>query len=147
MRENIYSKYGGFDFWHDCIYELYLKLLDHPELSYHFINLDIEKLSSLQTQYLVRYIGGPHRYDGRPIQRVYENLDITSFQFEEIVKAFSEVFRSKGVEERDIKSIIRFIKGHKRAIVTAKWNIMDIIMRPIYALYDWYQIKVVLNRK
>lgn len=135
MTTTIYDKYGGHDFFHSCIYALYLDMFDRPEISYHFIGVDIEVLSKHQTQYLIRAIGGPNLYQGRSILEVHKNLDITPFQFKEIAKAFKQVFIDKGVSEEDAEVIMKFVSGHKRAIVTKPTSLIDKIMRPIYKFW------------
>ena len=131
----IYEKYGGYNFWHATVYALYLDMFDHPEISYHFIGVDIHKLSRLQTQFLIRAIGGPDQYEGLPIADVHRNLDITPFQFQEIAKSFRQVFLDKGVDKKDVKEIMQFISGHEKDIVTTKASFMDRIMRPIYRFF------------
>lgn len=134
----IYEKYGGYDFFHATIYALYLDMFDHPEISYHFIGVDIHKLSRLQTQYLIRAIGGPDQYEGLPIKEVHRNLDITAFQFQEIAKSFRQIFLDKGVVEQDVMEIMHFISGHEAEIVTAKTSLIDQIMRTIYRFVRKY---------
>ena len=81
----IYDKYGGYDFFHKIIYELYLELFDHIEISYHFIGVDIERLSNLQAQYLCEAIGGPKMYQGRNIAVVHKYLRVTDYEFDTVV--------------------------------------------------------------
>lgn len=128
----IYDKYGGHDFFHGCIYGLYLDMFDHPEIAYHFMGVDLVKLSKLQTQYLIRAIGGPSLYEGRPIAEVHKDMDITFFQFDEIARSFRDVFLDKGVSAKDADIIMNFVAGHEKAIVTQKSSWIDEVMRPIY---------------
>lgn len=132
MSMTIYEKYGGHDFFKDCIYSLYLDMFDHPEISYHFFGVDIEVLANHQTQYLIRAIGGPDLYQGRSIAEVHKDLDITPFQFDEIAKSFRQVFLDKGVSKEDVTVIMNFVGGHKNVIVTEPTSLIDRIMRPIY---------------
>lgn len=132
---NIYDKYGGKEFFHDCIYGLYLDMFDRPEISYHFVGVDIYRLSELQTQYLIRAIGGPDIYQGRPIREVHRDLEITPFQFKEIASAFRDVFLAKGVSKKDADFIMKFVAGHEKDIVTVKTSFMDRLMRPIYKFF------------
>lgn len=132
---SIYDKYGGEDFFHDCIYALYLDMFDHPEISYHFVGVNIETLSRHQTQYLIRAIGGPDEYQGRPLVQVHKHLGVTKFQFKEIAKAFRQVFIDKGVSAEDADFIMKFVAGHEKAIVTRRWAWIDRIMRPFYRFW------------
>lgn len=128
----IYEKYGGYDFWHECIYGLYLDMFDHPEIAFHFLGVDLEWLSRQQTNYLIRAIGGPDLYDGGEVQAVHAHMGITKFQYAEIAKAFRQVFLKKGVSEADTDFIMNFVASHATQIVTRKTSLMDQIMRPIY---------------
>ncbi len=131
----IYEKYGGLDFFKDCIYSLYLDMFDHPEISYHFYGVDIKTLSQNQTHYLIRAIGGPDLYNGRTMPEVHRKLDITPFQFREIALAFRQVFLDKGVEEKDVDVIMEYVLAHEKVIVTERTSRIDKIMRPIYRFF------------
>ncbi len=141
---SIYEKYGGWDFFHKCIYGLYLDMFDHPEISYHFLGVDIETLSKHQTQFLVRAIGGPLNYDGRPIKEVHQDKDISLFQFKEIARAFEHVFLKNGVSKEDVKVIMTFVGSFEKQVVTKKITLIDRIMIPCYQLF--YRIKKLFKR-
>lgn len=134
----IFEKYGGYDFWHSCIHDLYLDMFDHPEIAYHFIGVDIEELSKLQTQYLIRAIGGPDIYQGRPVPDLHREMGITYFQFDEIAKSFRDVFLKKGVAVQDVSTIMKFVGGHEKVIVTRKTSWIDRLMRPFYRFVRKY---------
>lgn len=135
-KVTIYQRYGGYEFFHGCIYELYKDVFLRPEVSHHFVGADIDILSRHQTQFLVRHIGGPNKYGGKPIKWVHKNMDITEFQFSEVAKAFKQVFLDKGVSEEDAQFIMEFVGGEKNRIVTADWSLIDAVMMPIYWVYD-----------
>ncbi|MBT3586418.1 MAG: group 1 truncated hemoglobin [Halobacteriovoraceae bacterium] len=135
--QTIYEKYGGFEFWHHCIYDLYLDMFDHPEISYHFIGVNIITLSTHQAQFLSPAIGGPVLYKGPPMKLVHKDLDISEFQFAEIAKAFAQVFRDNGVEEKDVLHIMKFVGSFQKAITSSKVNLIDEIMRPFYSFVEW----------
>lgn len=141
MSQSIYEKYGGYPFFHDCIYALYLDMFDHPEIAYHFIGVDIAKLSHLQAQYLTRAIGGPNYYDGRDVKALHADMKITPFQFGEIAQAFRGIFLKRGVSPADVEIIMHFILKHKKVIVTAESSPMDKVMRPVYGFARKYLAK------
>lgn len=138
VNTTLYDKYGGYDFFHDCIYGLYLDMFDHPEIAYHFVGVDIERLSRQQTDFLVRAIGGPDLYDGGALREVHAGMDITPFQFDEIAMAFRQVFIDKGVSPEDADAIMAFVASHRHDIVTARTSAMDRIMRPFYRFIRKY---------
>ncbi len=131
---SIYEKYGGWEFFHKCIYGLYLEMFDHPEISYHFLGVNIETLSKNQTQFLVRAIGGPSLYEGRPIKEVHVHKDISLFQFKEIARAFEQVFLKNGVSKEDVRVIMTFVASFEKQVVTKKITLIDRIMIPCYRL-------------
>jgi len=141
----IYEKYGGFDFFHKCVYGLYLDMFDHPEIAYHFIGVDLVHLSKLQTQFLVRAIGGPDTYQGGDIKLVHRSMQISTFEFTEIANAFRGVFLKAGVEKADVDVIMNFIASHEGDIVTAKTNFMVRIMRPIYK-FCWRYLRFLFSK-
>lgn len=125
----IYEKYGGFDFFHKIIYELYLELFDRIEISHHFIGVDMIRLSRMQAQYLCEAIGGPPMYQGGNIMAVHKDLKVTEYEFDVVAKRFAEIFKSNGLEEDEIKFIMRFIGSKKSVIVTAKNTLIDRIVK------------------
>ena len=128
----IYEKYGGFEFWHDCIWSLYLDMFDHPEIGHHFLGVNMERLSRRQAEFLVSHIGGPPMYKGPSIKTIHRAMEISDFQFEEIGKSFAGVFRAKGVSEEDVQEIMAFIVSFKNDIVETQLAPIDRIMIPIY---------------
>ena len=85
----IYEKYGGFDFFHKTIYELYLELFDHIEISYHFLGVDMQRLSRMQAQFLCEAIGGPPMYKGGDVVAVHKHLRVTEYEYDIVTKRFT----------------------------------------------------------
>ncbi len=129
---NLFEKYGDFDFWHNTIYELYLDMGDHPEISYHFIGVDLLWLSRQQAKFLVTQIGGPKLYNGPSLKVVHERMGITPFQLNEILTAFADIFKKSGISEDDVKTIMQVIGAYESEIVTRQNSLWDDIMRPLY---------------
>ena len=135
---SIYEKYGDFKFWHDTIYQLYLDMGDHPEISYHFIGVDLLWLSERQAEFLVSHIGGPWLYKGPSMAKIHERMGITDFQLREILDAFELIFEANGIEDRDVIQIMKVIGSYQEDIVTRKTSLIDEIMRPIYKIFFAY---------
>lgn len=128
----IYEKYGGFDFFHNIIYQLYIELFDHLEISYHFFGVNLEKLSLLQAQFLCEAIGGPPMYKGGDIQVVHKYMKVTEYEFETVLKRFEEIFKNNGLDPDEVKFISAFIKSKKDMIVTSKNTWIDRLARWFY---------------
>lgn len=128
----IYEKYGGFDFFHKIIYELYLELFDHLEISYHFFGVDMLELSRRQAEFLCEAIGGPKMYKGGDIAIVHKRLSITEYEFDTVAKRFAEIFQKNGLLDNEVDFIMNFVRSKKSMIVTAKNSPIDRIMRYFY---------------
>jgi hemoglobin len=128
----IYEKYGGFDFFHNTIYQLYIELFDHIEISYHFFGVDLQKLSMMQAQFLCQAIGGPPMYKGGNIQIVHKHMKVTEYEFETVVDRFQEIFERNGLDKDEVKFIVTFIRSNRDMIVTSKNSWMDRIARYFY---------------
>ncbi len=133
---NLYKKYGGFEAYHKIIYNLYLSLFDHPEIAYHFVGVNIEKLSKHQTQFLCRALGAKIKYEGKSIKSVHHDMNISEYQFNEVATSFAQIFRDHGFAEKDVQYIMRFIGRYKDVIVSCKFSKIDLIMIPIYQFID-----------
>ncbi len=128
----IYEKYGGFEFFHKIIYELYLELFDHLEVSYHFLGVDMMELSQRQAEFLCEAIGGPKMYKGGEISVVHKYLRVTDYEFETVAKRFSEIFKKNGLLDDEVDFIMEFVGSKKSMIVTAKNTPIDRLVRYFY---------------
>lgn len=143
---SIYEKNGGYETFYKCVIELYKELIDHPEISYHFIGVDIEKLSKLQTQMLSILLGAEIDYTGRPLKVSHSDLSITHYQFNIVIRFFRYIFENNNFDKKDIKEIIKRLESQRNNIVTKKTAIIDKIMSPFYHLVD-YCLKVIGRRR
>ena len=135
----IYEKYGGYDTIYNAIFDLYEQMCDHPEIAQHFIGVNLERLITLQTQFVSKALGGPVEYKGRPIGRAHAPLHITDFQYDEISKCFTRIFTKHGFENEDLLVIKNLLFDLRKEIVTSKTNILDIIFKPIYKFISYFE--------
>lgn len=131
-KMTIYEKYGGFEFFHKIIYELYLELFDHLEISYHFFGVDMMTLSQRQAEFLCEAIGGPKIYKGGDISIVHKRMRISEYEFDTVAKRFGEIFKRNGLTDDEVDFIMDFVRSKKPNIVTAKNTTMDRVMRFLY---------------
>lgn len=129
---NLYEKLGKEEGWYDIIFQLYCELVDHPEIAHHFIGVNIEVLSKLQTQYLCMAFGSPHPFMGKNLKDVHKPLGITPFQFKVVVDRVEKILKDRGVERADINTVIKVFKAHRGVVVTKRSSWIDHIMMPYY---------------
>ncbi len=121
------------------IVDLYEELCDHPEIAYHFIGVDIERLIKLQTQFVSKALGYDIDYTGRPLYRAHHHLDITEFQYQEVDKIFANLFLKHGFSTQDSKKIKDCLIQVRPKIVTSKWSFIDQLVRPIYFVINYFE--------
>lgn len=138
---NLCDKYGGYETYHKIIYELYLDLFDHPEVSYHFVGVDPFHLSALQAQFVCRALGGNVKYKGRSLAVVHKDMNISEFQMNEVLNAFRGIFLKNGFESADVEKICGVLSRFAPLVVKCKLSWIDKIMILIYHLWDRISIK------
>ena len=139
MSQSIYEKYGGYNTIYNIIFELYQELCDHPEIAIHFIGVDIDRLIRLQTQFVSRALGANIEYKGRPLGRAHHHLDITNFQYNEVQRIFANLFVKHGFSEEDANTVRELLKEEQAKIVTAKWSLIDMIVKPFYMFINYFE--------
>jgi hemoglobin len=139
MKQTIYEKYGGYNTIYNIIFELYQELCDHPEIAIHFLGVDIDRLIKLQTQFVSRALGADIEYKGRPLGRSHHHLDITNFQYNEVQKIFAKLFVKHGFSEEDANTVRELLKAEQKKIVTAKWSLIDMIVKPFYIFINYFE--------
>lgn len=121
------------------VINLYEELCDHPEIAQHFIGVDIERLTKLQTQFVAKALGFNIDYTGRPLKRAHAPLKITPFEYQEVSKIFAKLFVKHGFSEEDSKKVQQLLVQLQPAIVTSKYNLIDLIMKPFYKFINYFE--------
>jgi hemoglobin len=129
---NLYEKLGKEEGFYEVIYTLYLELVDHVEISHHFVGVNIIKLSNLQTEYLCKSCGSLKDYTGRDLKEVHMNMGITPFQFNIVVDRIKVILKKKGLDESDIATFIKVFKNQRGIVITAIQSPYDRFLIPWY---------------
>ncbi len=118
MTDTLFKKYGGLKTFSAVVSSFYTKVLDSSELEPFFRGVDMERLMSHQTHFIVKALGGPDAYKGRDIAAAHSNLQISDENFTEVAELLSDALEEAGVEEQDVETIINTIASLKNQIVT-----------------------------
>ena len=137
--QSLYDKYGGYNTIYKIIVDLYKELCDHPEIAQHFIGVDLDRLIKLQTQFVSRALGASIDYKGRPLRRAHHFLNITEFQYCEVGKIFISIFMKYGFNDEDARAVIELLKQEQANIVTARWSLIDSIVKPFYFVVNYFE--------
>lgn len=114
----LFDKYGGFATFNQLTQNFYQKLLDSPQVSHYFNQVNIEVLAKHQTNFIASALGGPSLYEGRDISSAHQGLNINQQDFQEVLYALEESLEEIGVEEPDIKTILTLVDGYRSQIVS-----------------------------
>jgi hemoglobin len=115
--QTLYEKYGGFTTISALVNLFYQKIGNTPALDKYFENTDMAKLIDHQTKFLCMVLGGPNNYEGRQLAQAHQKLSITNEHFELVGSILKESLEEKGVEPKDIETILGVVWGTRNDIV------------------------------
>jgi hemoglobin len=80
------DKVVGVDVIKAAVSDFYERVLNDPELAGWFTGVDMRRLRSHQTAFLLFALGGPESYVGRPLHQAHAGLQITDAAFDATVE-------------------------------------------------------------
>ena len=118
MNRTLFERYGGFGQVSRVVSGLYDKIVDSPDLTPYFENVDMRRLIDHQTRFIATLLGGPASYTNEHLERVHRRLGITEDAFVEMIGLLRETLEDFGFEDEDIDTVETKIMSHKVFIVT-----------------------------
>ena len=117
MNRTLFERYGGFAQVSRVVSGLYDKILDSPQLTPYFEEVDMRRLIDHQTRFIATLLGGPASYTNEHLERVHRRLGITDDAFEEMIELLRETLEDFGFEDSDIDLVEDEIMSRKIFIV------------------------------
>ena len=112
-----FQKYGGFSTVSKVVMDFYERVLDSDVVGHHFDDVDMARLMDHQTKFVSSLMGGPAAMNDEQLRRVHKGLDITSEEFDEIVKLLGETMADNGMERPDIRAVAQEFENKRHLIV------------------------------
>jgi hemoglobin len=114
-----FQKYGGFSAVSRVIMTFYEMVLDSDIVGYHFDDVDMSRLMDHQTKFVSALMGGPSAISDDRLAHVHRHLNITTEEFDEILRLLSDAMDQHGMDEADIRGIADAFEGKRHLILKA----------------------------
>lgn len=105
-HSSLYARIGGAPAVEAAVDGLYRRILADGDLAPYFGAVDMTQLEGHQRAFLSVALGGPQRYDGRPMDRAHHGLGITPVAFGRVVAHLTETLADLGVDAAAITTIV-----------------------------------------
>lgn len=116
-RNTLYQRLGGEPGVAKLLMDFYGHVLADPELSRFFVDVEMEKLVSMQRELFSSALGGPHTYSGRPLREVHAGRGITLHHFQRFREHLLSTLKDAGVPIDDIHEVVRRVTAMKKEIL------------------------------
>ncbi len=117
MATSLFDKYGGFATVSTLVKDFYDRLMESDSLAGYFEGIDLNRLIDHQTRFLSHAIGGPDHGLERGLRAAHAPFNISSEDFDEVVRVLGEVLEDGGVTPEDHSAILSVVES-TRADVT-----------------------------
>ena len=115
---NVYEKYGGFKSVSRVVMTFYEMALESDEIGDFFEDVDMARLMDHQTKFISSLMGGPASFSDERLKQVHAKLGISHKDLDVAVELLSEALAEHGVEEADVKAVVKEIEKRRSVIVT-----------------------------
>ncbi len=105
-NKSLYERIGGETAISQTVIKLYDKILDDPELSPFFENIDVDRLRNSQKAFVTLAFGGNNHYTGKNLRASHQNSvknGLNNKHFDLVVMHLTNSMRELGVSEELIK--------------------------------------------
>jgi hemoglobin len=98
---------------------LYGKLFDDPIVGFLFEGKDKAQIVDAQVALTCAFLGGPHRYEGRPLPEAHSKLPLLAGHFDRRHWLLAQTLRSQGVPESAAAEWLRIDEGLRSSVLAA----------------------------
>lgn len=119
-RSTIFERYGGFSSVSRVVMSFYERMLDSPDTSPYFADIDMKRLIDHQTKFIATLMGGPASYTNEHLERVHAHLGITEDAFLESMLMMRETLEDFNFADEDIRSVEHEMMDRKNYIVARR---------------------------
>ena len=94
-----YDAVGGGPAVSAVVNDFYERVLGDPQLAPYFEGVDMARLKRHQVLLVTQVLGGPARYDGRPLAEAHDGLGIDRNEFAAVVGHLAGAMKDAGVPD------------------------------------------------
>jgi len=118
MPQTIFERAGGFATVRKIVSSFYDKVLDSPELSRYFHDVEMPRLIDHQTKFVAQMMHGPASFSDEQLRRVHHGLRISRHEFLEMAALLCETLEDFAIPDTDVDHVREEILRREPFIVT-----------------------------
>ena len=112
-----FERYGGFGSISKVVSSFYDKVLDSPELSKYFENIDMRRQIDHQTKFIASLMGGPASYSNQELERAHARFTITRAEFDEMMELLQETLEDFDLNDEDVNEVVQNFNNRVNFVV------------------------------
>ena len=117
MTKSPFERYGGFGSISKVVSSFYDKVLDSPELSKYFENIDMRRQIDHQTKFIASLMGGPASYSNQELERAHARFTITRAEFDEMMELLQETLEDFDLNDEDVNEVVQNFNNRVNFVV------------------------------
>ncbi|MBT5523582.1 MAG: group 1 truncated hemoglobin [Rhodospirillaceae bacterium] len=117
MTKSTFERYGGFGSISKVVSSFYDKVLDSPELSKYFENIDMRRQIDHQTKFIASLMGGPASYSNQELERAHARFTITRAEFDEMMELLQETLEDFDLNDEDVNEVVQNFNNRVNFVV------------------------------
>jgi hemoglobin len=115
-----YDAIGGGPAVSAVVNDFYVRVLGDPQLAPYFEGVDMARLKRHQVLLVSQVLGGPVRYEGRPLDEAHEGLGIDHEDFAAVAGHLTAAMRDAGAPDDIVLRAIAVVASTEPDIVESR---------------------------
>ena len=116
-KKSLYERLGGEAGVRKIVNDVLEKNASNPLISYHFKNVDMDKLKQLVFEFFSMGTGGPHKYTGRDMRTSHTGMNINEDEWASATDDTIWALDTNGIGQEEKKEVIAILESLKGEIV------------------------------
>ena len=126
----LYEAIGGQERVRSVLQALYDRLFVDPMVAFLFAGKDKQHIVEQQLAFTCRFLGGPQRYDGKPLPEAHAPLPLLPGHFDRRHRLLELVLEEQGVPEEVRHAWLRIDEGLRTSVLSSGEQARDKTREP-----------------
>jgi hemoglobin len=119
-RRTLVTELGGAEGVAATVDDLYRRLLHDPELAPYFHGVDLARIRSHMTDFLVAALDGPDHYEGHDLATAHGPLGVTDDAFDATAAHLLDTLEDRAVRPELLDAVLDRIAPLRASVVTSR---------------------------
>lgn len=106
MSDTVYDRIGGHEALTAVVDDLYVRILDDPQLAGFFTGTNMSRLKGRQVEFFAAALGSQEAYVGAPMKQVHQGRGILQEHFDLVAGHLIAALTAAGVDRPTVDEII-----------------------------------------